>query len=769
MTKSQKVEKKEEIVSKGTPEIILYEKPDILKLRKIMLLPEISDLRKKQLYAYYKLNSEEGIPIKYYYSSKINKGRLYCDKNLGLQNFKRKVRNSISCDIYYDIDMENSGAVILEQYCNKNNIRCENLTKYVKDREEILKAISDKHKITREKAKKLMIKLFYLGKYTIDNNVSIKKLNFVQKFADEMEHIANKISDIEKEIYTICKNNDDGKNINSSVLSITYHTIENQCLLKMLEFFQSRNINVGTLCFDGLMLEKKSFDKLPAHILPIYIKECEEFVYEKTGYNLSLINKDMMKERLNHNLDSVKYNYYIEDELDCRERLFELVNPNYFKYCEGNLYVYDERTGMYVNGKEEKEAKVTLNYYLEKYNKNLKTIDGKSYGRSSRLKNNVLQTIKDGCVDNEWLNKTENTSIGYLLFNDGIYDMKNGKFKRGFDSDIVFHKRISNNFPKYDKDKIKEAYDISFGTLFDDPQIMINALSIALAGDTEIKKMYICPGKPNAGKSKLLMMLKIAFGGYVGIFDNGSLLVDSKMDSTDSAQKMRWALLSRFNRILFSSEAKYDEKKKLCGIKIKKHASGGDPIVGRFHQDNELSFTPHYTLFCLLNDVPEIEPLDVAVENRLEYIEFPYIFVDKDEINGNKNYKEGNRELNKKISTQDFIDGFIHIILDGYKDYLKNGLPKFNKEVKEAWIKENKQQKMIIDKIKQSFDITNDENDKVLVSDINNFRRKNCEISARLFTKMFEEELNLHQKITNKSRYWTGIKIKNDVNIDFLD
>jgi len=31
----------------------------------------------------------------------------------------------------------------------------------------------------------------------------------------------------------------------------------------------------------------------------------------------------------------------------------------------------------------------------------------------------------------------------------------------------------------------------------------------------------------------------------------------------------------------------------------------------------------------MLNDIPEIEPMDIGIMKRLEYIEFPFVFVDK--------------------------------------------------------------------------------------------------------------------------------------------
>lgn len=766
---SKTTKKTEEIMNRGTPEVILYEKPNILKLRKIMMLPEIDDTTKQELFRYYKLNTNEGIPVKYYYSALLkNRGRLYPDKRSGLQQIWRKIRNSICEDIYYDIDMENSGCVILEQYCIKHKIECVYLSKYVKDRNKYLTDIMEYHNIDYEKAKKLMIKLTYLGSYKIDKIEPKKKLKIVSNFGNEMIRIADKISYIEEETYKICKENEDHckhKNIKAQVLAYTYHIIENNCLLKMMEFFQSKNIKIGALCFDGLMLEKRSFEKLDVTMLPILVGQCERYVYKETGYKIALKDKKL-DDKLDHDLNDPKYNYHLENEFDCRVRLFELENPNYFKYCKKELYIFDERYGMY-------DTDVgTLNYYLEKHRERLKDFDGNSYGKKVTLKNNMVQTIKDGSKDSEWIDRTENTSLGYLLFEDGIYNMKTGKFKRGFDPNIVFHRRIPQKFPVRDEKNIRYAYDISFGIYFKDQSKMdemIAALARALAGDTDIKKMYFCPGQSNGGKSHLVTMLKKCFGTFVGNFNAGNLSAESKNDTRDEGRKNGWAVEKRFTRILLSNELKM--KKSLDGNSIKQHASGGDQIEARELYKSEINFTPHYTLFCLLNDIPEITPLDDGVENRLQYIEFPYVFVNKEDVDKKPNYKEKDVNIRKKMNSQKFIDGFIHIILDGYKNYLKNGMPKVDNNTKENWIADNRQETGCIDIINKYFTITNDKQDFVLVADMKEFYNKyiknKVEIGYYKFMLLLKE-LRLEDITHQNKRVWKGLK-KNEIDVNFLD
>ena len=64
-------------------------------------------------------------------------------------------------------------------------------------------------------------------------------------------------------------------------------------------------------------------------------------------------------------------------------------------------------------------------------------------------------------------------------------------------------------------------------------------------------------------------------------------------------------------------------KKNIDGNAIKKHSSGGDKLTGRTHGKEEVHYTPHYTIFCLLNDIPKIEPMDKGVENRIDILRIP--------------------------------------------------------------------------------------------------------------------------------------------------
>ena len=756
--------------SKKLSEIELYEKVDIQILRRLMGAPELKEIVRNQLTRYYsrKLSSNV-VPVSYFFSENLKTmGRLYAGNSLSLQSFKRRIRHVLSKDIYFDVDMVNAHPVLLLQYCNKQEppIKCKFLNHYVANRDKILTRLENLHEISRDKAKKLMLRIFYQGNYKIKKNG--KKvdpevpLKFVISFQKELKRVSAIICDKEKDIYSIVKEDESKKNKSSSTVSILVDTLEHKCLMSMYKFFtKKKSCAIGVLCFDGLMVEKTS--QLTSSNIEEVLRECEKFVLDDTGYSLSLANKPM-NEPLAFELSPL-YGF-IENDSECQEQLFKLEGSNKFKFCEGTLYIFDERTGIF-------DTKIeVLNYYLSKNKDYLHKLIGTikqdgtyktiSYGVCTQLRNEVVPFVKEKALDDRWVRKVANSSLGYLLFKDGIYNMKKSTFTKGFDESIVFYARVDRDFPVVDEKQLKYAMDLSFDSFFDkDGGIrMIVALEIALAGDIQVKKFYLCPGNSNAGKSSLSKMLVNAFGNYVGTV-NAESFTDSK-NTSDEGQKNRWALLVRFCRILCSNEL--NMTKTINSNEIKKHSSGGDLIVGRNHFSNEISFVPHYTIFCMVNDIPEIKPLDNATHKRLEYIKFPNLFCNPgdDDYIDSPHIKPKIDSLNELIEKPYFIDGFITILLNGYKHYLENGMPQSDSATKNEWTEGEKQSEIIVDLIKEYFTITNEKTDMVPVSVFKNFRKTHSNILGTISLAKFNEILINNLKLTKgrntKGIYWSGIK-----------
>jgi hypothetical protein len=346
--------------------------------------------------------------------------------------------------------------------------------------------------------------------------------------------------------------------------------------------------------------------------------------------------------------------------------------------------------------------------------------------------------------------------------------MKTNVFNKVFDSKIVFFYNIKRNYePKlvditYMESIRQRLFENALGK--DRTDYFLLSLARGLAGDLS-KKMLFGLGVSNAGKSTATNACQAAFGGYVSTFNAGNLAHNNT--SQDEAQQLRWAYMLKHKRLLFSNEVK--EKIELDGNMIKKLASGGDEIVGRDHGKSETPFTPHFFCIVLANDLPKITPYDDAVDNRLDIVAFEKKFVLKP---SNDFELVMDTNLNEEFKTIKFRDAFTLLIINRYQSFIKDNnieIPQILKNDKISWIGDE-DEKGVINKFLEDYDITNDNKDFVQSSYIEQWINDN---KLGVSYKKFCIELNRYCKLNNftsvdniKKRVglktpkcWVGIKL----------
>lgn len=777
---------KPERSEKQDPVLVLKEKVKVDLVLKLLASNLLDKDTKNLLYKYKgKIGKDGYVTVNYFTSKNLSKGRLYAEEGLSYQSFWRQMRHTLAHDIYYDIDMVNAAPTMLEQYCKKNQIECKYLSMYVCNRDKWLGEIMKRYNINRFKAKNLIIRLLYLGEYKIlkedykKNEDDINeyepeyKIQKVVNFSKELHNIADQICRIEyelkKEIETYKKNKSESK-IKKSLMSILCHVLENDCMLHAVDFFKSKNYKVGVLCFDGFMIEKKDLGITT-------LKDCSSYVQEKTGYKLIFENKKM-----DEIMEIPKETAFVKDDKEVQEKLFRLEGKDYFKYCQDVLYVFSETTGKFEECSRDNET--PLQYYISKHEKHFyiesprsKFEQLKNYARDTILLKKIFPFVILAAKDDEWLDRTSSSSLRYLLFKNGIYNMDKKTFGP-FDPTIVFHYKIYQDYTERNEENIKYAYDMTFklicGDVGDDGHDLTKvdlknkdtiplslplriALAKSLAG-IKSKKFYLCPGKSNAGKSKLVDAITNCFGGFVQPFNAENLAYNDK-GSQDQAQKNRWAYLIRYARLIFSNEV--NMKATLNGNDIKKMSSGGDALVGRTHGKEEVSFVPHFTPFCMLNDIPAIEPMDEALRLRLTYYEFKKQFT-MGEIEDPSYQIKADPLLEEKMREKKFINGFTHLMLDAYNFYLINGELEFDQKAKEDWIDGNDKEEQVYQIILEEYEITKNMNDFITVGDFNYFRKINKKvfetISLKRVNEILEKEGIQKDRGAKGVRIMTGIK-----------
>ena len=610
-----------------------------------------------------------GVSLKnYYYVEGSSFGRMYGGGSI--QGICADIRGFLFRDITTDIDVENCHPKLLEHICNKHSIECPQLAYYNQNRKGILDRIPNG-------------KDLFLKSVNSDKRNTTCKDDFFKAFDKEMkviQQILYALPCYDYIVQTIPKDktyNCLGSNINRILCRY-----ENEVLQKMIKYVNSKNIEICSYMFDGLMVYGNHYHN------KTLLTELQEEISE---YNLVLKYKEHSQILHLDDFPSEDEDETMMTDIDATLELIK-VYPNW-KMC-GSLYVFDERTGMWSN-----DTNVHI-FYVVKYATGL-------HSTKSSLIKNILTLLPSQVHAPDWMDKMEDSSLGFLLFKNGIYSFKHHQFREKFDPNILFFHRI-------DYDYSITSYDIKDRIFYqqhgeETGDYLIELLARALAGDC-LKNIGFCLGTTNGGKSRFASILQCGLGGYVGTFQGECFAMNNS--TADEASKNRWLLDVSKKRIIYSSEIKTDCV--LNGNYMKKVSSGEDKLVGRGHYQAEQSFKCHFLPIIFANDLPQIKPFDEAMDGRT--VVFPF---DKQySMNPTSDQLQADPNLSKEMETTEFKLSVLHTLLNAYQEFLTRGklpIPEKCKQSRKEWIDAEPN---IIDAFKQTFEFTNSTDDFVLSKDI---------------------------------------------------
>lgn len=514
---------------------------------------------------------------------------------------------------------------------------------------------------------------------------------------------------------------------------------------------------------DGLTFPKPNVDASYD-----YIEAMNNFVRKKIGMPLVTFEiKKFNDDEILHELieqrkqmpaevreEVVKEEKEEESYDDVTEAKQVLSKYPHWKYCGGELYCFDSDTGLWMTDKIQ-QIKIIEKYTRGKYKKYM------------NYKNNVRSQIQTMCVDNDFITKNVDSSLGKLLFKNGYYDSATGVFHYEFNPNILFFARISHDFKRVSDAELQDVRK----RFFYDPlsevvgDYYLQILSRAIMGE-KMKKIVFGIGKTDCGKSTITTVLKNSFEDYVGIFNANCL---TKKDVSDIAQALRWTLLLRYKRIIFSNEM--DDTKELNGAMLKS-ISGNDVMIAREHCKNETEFEPHFLPFCFANQMSEISPYDPAMDGRIDVFDYKKQFKREPDPN-NPDELKMDVNLKAEINTEVFQQKITCLFITEFEKYKKKGImsrPIECENAKEKWVT----QASNIDNVKtflEYYEITNNPNDKVFSKEIMdfvkeleskvNYRKFVVELKEYLQDNNFSNVMCKSVSISNvKGSGWTGIKIK---------
>ena len=460
----------------------------------------------------------------------------------------------------------------------------------------------------------------------------------------------------------------------------------------------------------------------------------------------------------------------------------------YWKCCLGQLYVFDDTTGMWSDDINIQNRIISsLSDYL---NIVINTINGaeftgKNYGRCNYKRRDIYAFIKESCVDDDWLMRTQSTSLGKILFKNGHHDFKESVFRygfkqggepegeiNGFNPEIVFMYRIDHNYTHFDDSDMVYMESIK-EKLFTKPlgedvgNYWILNIARGLAGDV-MKKIMFGLGSGDTGKGVFTKACMSSMGQYCSPFLAESLAYNN--NNVDESAKLRWVFLLQHKRVVISNEI--TSNKPLNSNLIRKICSGGDKLQGRVHGGLETDFTPQFLAIVMANDLPPIKPYDKPTQNRVNVIGYklPYVDEPTNEFELKKDY-----DIEKEIETLQFRRCFIGMLIRQYLEFQDGGrieiVPDGVLKAKDDWFGSDEENSIMV-KFQQKYEITNNIDDFVKSSEIENWTVNEKESSYKKFCQELKKycvvngfnNVDTRDKKINKkvSKHWFGLKLIDD-------
>lgn len=607
-------------------------------------------------------------------------------------------------------------------------------------------------------------------------------------------------------------------NIKGSLLATLLFTIENHINHIATQYIKKyKGLSVDASIHDGFHIRLYNSLKKPNDFSfseddkNELCNEVSKYILQETGLHLTFTIKDFnenydnaieyMKKNITYHINGQTYKSYdkislyggeeltvdyinhgVKNEYFACQKILQLYP--YFKQCDGYLYCLDWESGYWSTDKNIHIKMISMlwRYIRQIYEDDKKgesVSDTDSYGTKASKITKVLQILPSMCMDNLFIKKSEGTSMGCLLFKNGWLDARKSPF--------VFYNKKDKDF-KWDRsiyffnicdyDYVERGSTDTFSyikkNLIYNPlgeeqgNYLLQYISCALFGRVDLKKILFALGCSNSGKNTITMALYHTFGSYFGNF-NAENLCSNKFENNDTAQALRWFYLLSKKRIIASNEL--DQKRNLNGNLIKKVASGGDIITARMHRENESEFISNALSIIFANDLPYLSPLDDAVKNRVRIITFNKTFVDKPLEECNEFELPKDNTFCEYVNTPDFRNHFIHILIDYYQSFMKNGFIEPQSVIQnfDEWVDDEND---VIKSFFTYFEITNREDDFITNDLINDLILKKNDVSQKKFVIEFKKYLKINKndfvkqipkKLNGKKhRVWIGIKSLED-------
>jgi phage/plasmid-associated DNA primase len=246
-----------------------------------------------------------------------------------------------------------------------------------------------------------------------------------------------------------------------------------------------------------------------------------------------------------------------------------------------------------------------------------------------RLKNvqfqeHVIKMCKIRMTDEGFFKKA-NANTMLVCCENGVLDLELGIFRDGKPDDYC---TISTGqyYQEYeDGDVALTDLEEDLIKTFPNPNLrnyFLDMSASCLEGGNTNKRIFICTGKANGGKSRMMRMLELAFGEYFGKFPR-ELFLRGRGASVGSARPE--LIKAEGKRIMSTQEITHMDNFDIGPLK---EMSGNDTVSARgMYQEEERDIAFQFSTIFQCNEPPRVPGNDEATWSRMRLLDFESHFV----------------------------------------------------------------------------------------------------------------------------------------------